>query len=295
MRPDFNFTGVDLVANRNSLRKLFAFAAGRMRESFRIDLHMVQKTLFLTRRERNLRELIRGRGNSRFGHSFERAFSIPQLGLEKSTGHHRVICYTIGNLNCIIRFEVDACCDKESSLQGSNEEGCDVLSLSGDDISASFAGLSLAEKSVLNQQDQYRRTNVILGGHLVPSSRTAEIKTRSKRLRLEETLPQLWFGRTPHLFFGIHENGTFTRVEAVDAASQFPDWEKRHQVSLCKMVHLITAMREATMGAKDGSCVAVYNHNLKPPQLELRTSLSKKRVLPGNIIEQYWRHEKKPH
>lgn len=292
MRPDFNFMNVDLISNRNSLRKLFGFVTGRLHRSFRIDLQMVHETLFLIRREQHVREIVRATSNSGFGHNFEREFSTPQPGLENSISHHRVVRYALGNLNCVIRFEVDACCDNESNLQGFNEVGLDVPLLRDDDISTSFKPLSLSGNAELVKCENYQPTRVILGGYVIPSSRTAEIKAWSRGPRLQEVLPQLWFGRTPHLFCGVHANGHFTRVVTFDAAAQFSRWEGMHQVSLRKMARLITELREAAMGARDRRCVVIYNHKVRPTQLELHASLSKTHVLPQSIIESYWRQDK---
>src|SRR2546421_3858542 len=105
MKPDFNFGGVDLVTNRNSLRKLLHFASGRPQQSFRIDIKLVQSTLFLTRREKKTREVIRKAMSAGYGHNFERAFTKPLDGLEDSSGHHRIVRYRMAALNCVVRFE----------------------------------------------------------------------------------------------------------------------------------------------------------------------------------------------
>jgi hypothetical protein len=156
MKPDFDFGGVDLVANRNSLRKLLNFASGRVPESFRIDVDLMQSTLFLTRREQSTRNVIRGGKNSGYGHNFERAFTEPQKGLEHSSAHHRVTRYQIGDLNCVVRFEVDAWCGAEGKEGRKDEEH--TLGLKGvagvpevgaggrsGDLLQEFMNLSLAE------------------------------------------------------------------------------------------------------------------------------------------------------
>src|SRR4051794_20911785 len=58
MRPGFRFDDVDVVVNRNSLRKLLDFCHGRAKDSFRIDLYMVHNTLIIERREKSVKELI---------------------------------------------------------------------------------------------------------------------------------------------------------------------------------------------------------------------------------------------
>lgn len=60
---------------------------------------------------------------SGFGHNFEREVSIPEPGLENSTSDHSVIRYQMGNLNCVVRFDVDVCCPQiEGKVVGSKVE-----------------------------------------------------------------------------------------------------------------------------------------------------------------------------
>jgi hypothetical protein len=169
MKPDFDFSGVDLVTNRNSLRKLLDFASGRISDSFRIDVNLVNSTLFLTRRERSTRNVIQGFRNSGYGHNFERAFTKPQEGLEDSNGHHRVARYEMGKLNCVVRFEVDACCEGEGAEERSEEEhpsGCNGAAGAPEtgagqgngDLLTDFTKLSLvegpsSERSTQNQEE----------------------------------------------------------------------------------------------------------------------------------------------
>jgi hypothetical protein len=53
MKPGFNFEGVDLVTNRNNLRKLFDFIGNKRPRAFRIDLDIIHNTLLMTRREKS--------------------------------------------------------------------------------------------------------------------------------------------------------------------------------------------------------------------------------------------------
>lgn len=312
MDPGYNFTSVDLVTNRNSLRKLLDFAEGRVRDSFRIDLSIIGGTLFLSRHERKLREKLNAYNSAGFGHNFEKAFSAPQEGLEGSTGHHRVIKYVLGNLNCVVRYEVDACCDTHGGMPGSNE-GEHKPQQGENDVLDSFSKLSLStgtaqpgENDVL---DSFSNLSISTGttqppnpnktprqmievtprGTTVPTTRTAEVKTRSNPVNLRNTLPQLWFGRTPHLRIGMHQEGKFTHIESINAAEKFANWEQTYQTPLRKVVRLISELRKITKES-GGNCVAVYNHNIKPPQLEVFEAKDKE-TLPADLIEKFWRKE----
>ncbi len=289
MKPEFSLENIDLVTNRNSLRKLFDFITGRGRDSYRIDLHMVAETLFLTRRERNTREFIHSSRDTGFGHNFEHAFSTPEPGIEESAGHHRVIRYALGDLNCVVRFEVDACLPKMEE----QDPECEILlpsPSSGDDMSGPFEQLSLNEDKKTGTADKTKDTPtlVVQRGRLVHSSTMAELKSRSKGSQVHKALPQLWFGRTPHLICGLHKNGTFDKIDKIDVSKQYQDWETKYQESLRKMVNLITSLRRMTMEQKGGRCVVVYNNKVKPPSLQVFASSVNNQVLPRAIISQYW-------
>jgi len=82
-----NFAEIDLVTNRNSLRNLLNFASGEVYENFRIDLDIVQSTLFLTRHEESTEELVQGTFSQGYGHNFEKYCTVHEEGLAESTGY----------------------------------------------------------------------------------------------------------------------------------------------------------------------------------------------------------------
>ena len=105
-------------------------------------------------------------------------------------------------------------------------------------------------------------------------------------------IPQLWFGRTPHLFIGSHKGGTFTKVDSLNMTDRFPDWEKTNQDGLRKMVQLVTDLRETARAAHGGACIAVCNHKVKPLRLAIFASRKETSVLPDHLIHHYWRSDK---
>lgn len=295
VNPEYNFTSVDLVTNRNSLRKLLDFAEGRARDNFRIDLSIVGETLFLSRHELKTREKLTKHGHAGFGHNFEKAFSEHQESLRDSTGHHRVIKYVLGNLNCVVRYEVDACCDTHGGKPGSNEgepETSQPLQPDETEILDAFSKLSLSAEATGQPntgKTPQQNIEVIPGGTMVPTTRTVEVKTRSKPVHFRNIIPQLWFGRTPHLRVGMHTTGKFTHIESIDVAGKFSDWEQKYQIPLRKVVYLLSELKRVTKQS-GGNCVAVYNRAIKPPQLEIFAAKDKE-TLPAAVIEKFWRKE----
>jgi len=72
---------------RNSLRKLLDFASRDVYETFRIDLDIVQSTLFMTRHEESSEELAHEMLSQSYGHNFEKACTEYEERLAESTGY----------------------------------------------------------------------------------------------------------------------------------------------------------------------------------------------------------------
>lgn len=288
MRPFFDFTAVDLLTNRNSLRKLLSFTSNKVTDSFRIDLHMVRGTLIMVRHERSMRQIIHGSKNSGYGHTFEAASTTPEKGLEGSLGHHRIINYALGDLNCVVQFEVDAWYE-------AGETGTPVQSDPDESILSSITNLSLGESAPQKHAPPASTDlSVVQHGRNITSSKLAEIKARGpKSLQMNKFMPQLWLGRTPYLLVGMHEkgNGVFNRVEIVDAAAKFPEWEKQNQDPLRRLSRLIAELRRVSKETDYGSCIITCDHTIKPPRLEIfaPSKTSKKFDLPEQFVHMFWR------
>ncbi|KAK3618029.1 hypothetical protein LTR22_026515 [Elasticomyces elasticus] len=258
MNPQRQLDDVDIIANRNSLRKLLDFAAGRSQEPFRIDLHLVRQTLFLTRREESALIMTGGRRNTGgYGQNFEKTFTTPVPGLESSSSHHRVIKYRLGFLICAVRFEIDAQYDDPDAL-----------------------GVQI---------DVARDLAAALGGNPVPASRLAELKAK-KKVQVSQAMPQLWFGRTPYLITGKHVDGRVEDITCTHAAERFDGWEAQHQASLRRLVDLLAWLREKVRGMKRERATLLYDESGGDLQM-LEGSTGRgglEAVLPDDVIKKYW-------
>ena len=85
-KPTFNPTTLDLVTDRNNLRKLVWAICGERIEDFRIDIRLVGRTVLFTRYEEHTHETIGLNDFRGFGHSFERRFSTYGEGMKESIG-----------------------------------------------------------------------------------------------------------------------------------------------------------------------------------------------------------------
>ena len=89
--PDYNWANIDIISDRNGLRKLLRWIEGTLAErDFRINLQLVgQKTVLFGRWEPKYYEY-GGRG---YGHNFERETTRAAKGCENTAEHHRIISY----------------------------------------------------------------------------------------------------------------------------------------------------------------------------------------------------------
>lgn len=311
--PAFRFDAIDLVINRNSLRNLLDFARGRtLKHPFRVNLFLVRdKTLVVERCTASAAQMIGGAHSSGYGHSFEDAFTTPPSGTEGSLGHHRVLRYKLGHLDCAVRFEVDACYHGPDDLASASASSSEENPVSSDGATTKadagrsetpsaldFGSLSLQDDSVpapaakAASQNQRPPTSLVVlpRGAGTAQHHTAELKSGAKRASLPQTLPQLWFGRTPFLLSGCHTNGTFHRVDVTDAGAHFAAWETdpANQDGLRKMVSLLAWLREVARTARGGACVAVCDKGVKPYVLRVFEGKHGRSALPEEMIGAFW-------
>ncbi|KAL4063769.1 hypothetical protein J3A83DRAFT_969411 [Scleroderma citrinum] len=211
LHGNFRYQELDLVTDRNNLRKLLRCINQQHDEAFRIDVDLVGKTCLLTRRDEVTKETITEfRG---FGHEYEKAATKPRRGSEAEVGHHRIVTYDFGGLRVLLRYEVDACTESKSD---------------DSDLLTSFSSLTIGDQRPTSQQDLAYvnrfgiRVKLTNPRSVVPQSRVIEIKTRSSHRTLDwkEAYPQLYLSQTPYLYLAKHTKGSFHPVEKINLNGQ---------------------------------------------------------------------------
>jgi len=213
---EFDWSTVDFVTDRNSIRKLLSWiqADDRKAQPFRIDTQLAGKgTVLLNRWEKRTKE-----ASGHWPINFQRESTYRAPGYENipTVSHHRIVKYDFGGLNMVVRFSVDACIpptgvstpapqrppasadvDNLSSMLSSMGVASSVLKIDGD---ASTAELDVIRATI----------------SVVPQSSLIEITTRSERnaarYNWADTYPQLYFSQTQHRFLAVHNQGNFTEV-----------------------------------------------------------------------------------
>lgn len=297
MNPTVSFDKIDVLANRNSLRKFFEFCKGRAQDSFRVNLHLINDTLIIERCVKSAVQFLYGSGGSGFGHNFERAVTRYPPGLEDSSGHHRVLRYDFGGLNCAVGFEVDAAYD-DPETAGVSEGHDSKMEAHGQELNSLATDIS--SMHVAKDKSSVGRTrgsaDTIRRGAGTAQEGVAELKSRKVKAHAHrarpkaEWLPQLWFGRTRYLITGHHNHGIFNDVHARDLREELEAWEENNanQESLQKMSVLLSSLRNVVRKTEAKACVVICEKAVKPPTLRIYTSTSGKRALPDSVVKKFW-------
>ncbi|KAH7890452.1 hypothetical protein F5I97DRAFT_1964022 [Phlebopus sp. FC_14] len=250
LHKDFQYGDLDLVTDRNSLRKLLRFADGAAGE-FRIDVDLANKTCLLTRREEKNSERIVGfRG---FSQEYEKAATRAASGCEKASSHHRIISYDFGGIKVLLRFVDEACTERGDEA---------------DDLLASFSSMNIGRVSQpvapLSRAPIASASGLTVRltkpTSLVPQSNTIEIKTRAshKIMDWNEVYPQLYLSQTAHLYLAKHERGSFQRVEKYQLnGSNLRDYAVRTEKSMGKLKVLLDAILRAVRKLRTRDGIAV--------------------------------------
>ncbi|KAJ5586715.1 geranylgeranyl pyrophosphate synthetase [Penicillium hispanicum] len=270
--PSFDIQSIDLVTDRNNIRKLLSFVTpGLARDSlepFTIQVEVANNTVIFCRDETATYDII-GPGDFRgFGREFEKAYTVHEL--KNSTGHHRVISYSLADLKLLVRHETDGYV--AHSATSSN-----VPDSTSDNLSQLLESLSLTTESI----SPHSRLRMRKEGQAIPRELTLEIKTRVSRkpLLLEEVIPQLWLSQTPKLVRAYHQRGMFAMPQVEDVTTEIQLWEKSHQQDLKKLTALINKILQVSRIWGGNSTI---RYDAQKDRLVIQRA-GKKRMLPEDL------------
>ncbi|KAF2790757.1 hypothetical protein K505DRAFT_351745 [Melanomma pulvis-pyrius CBS 109.77] len=238
--PNFEMGSVDMITDRNNIRKLLRFLDGTSSESFRIHVEIVDgKTALFTRMDHETTTVIQGfRG---YGRNVENACTKRATG---TSGYYRITNFRFGGLQCVVRHETDGYMEDPTgpALVQKQERTTDSLP-------QLLETLQLAEST-----PESTRTSIITikrEGKEVDCGSILEIKTRAagKSLDMIETTAQLWISQTPHLAVSYHKNGIFNDVQVRDMT----------QNVLCSLGYLLNQIIEVVKGSASKVSVIRYD------------------------------------
>lgn len=281
--PSFDIRSIDVVTDRNNIRKLLAFidsgSTGDKLEAFTIHIEVTKNTAILCREETLTRDFIGQHDFRGFGREFEKAYTTSQVN--GSTGHHRIISYRFSELNFIIRHEADGYVETGTSISSSNNK-----KLEDDRLSSLLGSLSLSSNKTSFFSTPAESKLIIRDeGQVVSIESTLEIKTRvmHKPLEIQEAAPQLWISQTLKLVRAYHQKGVFQPPVVEDVAALIKEWEERNQTNLRKLAVLI---RKIVMAVKAVGGNAMVKYDVTKDKL-IVSKVDKKSMLPKDLYSKW--------
>jgi hypothetical protein len=282
-QPSFDIASVDIVTDRNNIRKLLGVINPQWnsykREDFTISMEVKNNTVILCRNETKTEEYIGPSEFRGYGHSFEKKCTRPQVS--RSTGHHRIISYSFGGLKIVVRYETDgyvSVADAQQSLQPAGHRAPNV-----DDLSSVLGTLSLSLEGSSPEKTGSASSQLLIRkeGQVVPLHSTLEIKTRAahRLLAFEDVVSQLWVSQTPNLVRAYHNRGVFAVPKVEDVAAQVKAWEAQNQKDLTLLAGLIGKIRDV---AKKGGGRAILKYDATQENLVFH-KVSGKHMLPKSL------------
>ncbi|KAF5862586.1 hypothetical protein ETB97_011490 [Aspergillus alliaceus] len=276
--PSFDICSIDLVTDRNNIRKLLAFVNPYLTEHrlepFTINVEVANNTAIFCRAETETQRFIGPHEFVGFGHEFEKTYTTSQV--DGSTGHHRVISYRFSGLKFLLRYETDGYIDIPPKAQAQNKDA------ESDTLSSMIESLSLhSANSLPHAASTKSKLRVNEEGQGVPIESTLEIKTRvfHKPIAIQEVLPQLWVSQTPNLVRAYHRNGLFQPPKVENVTLEIRRWENEHQEDLKMLAALI---RRIINAAKRCGGNAIVKYGYQGDKLMVRKTESRK-LLPDDL------------
>ncbi len=243
---------VDIFACGSTVGNLLRFARGQ-EKTCRMLAYKLHNTVFLVRRENSPTELIPDvRG---YGHTFPEANTTWETDVKGSTSHQRLIRYTFGGLDLVVRFEADGYIKPRVSPTRSPHTKTGTPSPSTadhDPLVSLITSLTTASLShpVTSSANPTSLTTTSSHTPLIPHTQLFDLKTRSIHSRhtknhLADELPRLWVSRIPTSILAFHTRGLFHMgdVEIKDTRGDVEVWERDHAEELARLAGLLHWLR----------------------------------------------------
>ncbi|ETS74369.1 hypothetical protein PFICI_14235 [Pestalotiopsis fici W106-1] len=245
---------VDIVACSSTLGNLLRFIRGE-EKTFRILVEKVGNTVFLVRRERSPTEKILGvRGH---GHTFPEAYTTWNQDVKSSTSHQRVLRYTLGGLQCLVRFEADGYIPDTTNSPEKRTSHLEVL----DPSQSTAAALTSAFNTVGVSEVQPANTGDISlkikqAGASIPQQQIFDLKTRSEWKRDQDTtaqeLPRLWLSQLHKFILAHHKDGVFNDVKIHNVRDKVLEWERVNSNAISRFLSLVRRIMDTAEEVEQG-------------------------------------------
>ena len=250
--------GVELITDRNSLRKIYGLYTPDAiygKKPFRIDAQKIGNVVIFSRWEDP--EATRPKAPHPFCFSKSHELATVEQQLERAVSCHRLVRYEFGGIAMMVRFELDAVSEAAPSSHSSKADNGRV------DSSAE----AMQKNTVISTLLPLSKYTEIKAGIIIhrtpypspPLSTFIEKKTRSAKGELDyvDIYGQLIFSQTPHLYVARHTRGYFSSLEKVSLGQgKLRDIENATQGMMRKVAGMFREIMETV--EEFGECSFVW-------------------------------------
>ena len=267
-RPEFDFSAVDIITDRRSLRQLYGFIIGD-KKGFLFGVEVVGDAMIFTRHEPQSRETVPPNKFIGYRESFEEAYTKLHPVAQGSTSHHRLITYTLGGLQFLVRSGTDGYC---SSVAGRLPDPVSDSHTSEDEFTKSIKSLSLNKvlPSTPTASPGADKLLVKKGGFDIPQATVFELSTHTafKPSIIESKMVDLYFSQTSCFVEASFRSrrpqsnlgsrcARFEEINIQDVTQSCERWEKDHQDELRRLTHVL---KQIVSGARALGCPAIVKY-----------------------------------
>ena len=244
--------GTDVFACGSTLGNLLRFVRG-IDKAFRFNVEVIGDTVFLIRKENDPKELIEGvRG---FGHSFPDAYTTWPEEVKGSETHQRIVSYSLGGIQCLVRFECDGFLDFEVDRSQPSAS----LPLSADKLAEALLKADMFAPEATSTST----LSIKQAGEIISQTSIFDLKTRSgkrgKVINMDDITPQLWLKQIPNFIVAYHNGfGLFEDIQIQDVRALISDFQKDNAAAIRQLVVLINKII-AIAKANEKSLLEVYS------------------------------------
>ncbi|KAF8313260.1 hypothetical protein DL93DRAFT_2167965 [Clavulina sp. PMI_390] len=207
LNPSFDFSMIDIVTNRNNLRKLLEWIQGS-KDEFRINIQRAGNgTVLFTRWE----DQVSMRAAAGYGFEFKKDMTDPS-DRRPPDHHHRTIAYDFAGLRMLVRSKIDAYMTDEDEESVRN-------------LASIMGSLSLDQSSSLPPTPDHdfvtsSGIEISPSSTFIPQSQIVEFASRLSKAKGEfnwaKKYPQVYLSAIPTFMIGYHNDGIFHSVEKFD-------------------------------------------------------------------------------
>ncbi|KAF7858967.1 hypothetical protein EAF04_009008 [Stromatinia cepivora] len=273
---------MDLIIDRNVLRKLLDFVGGKVDQPWELNIEMVRNTMVFEKNEQGVTRY----SSQGYGIPFERAFlRYEDDSLKGTSGHYRMAAYEIGGMKWMVRFEVDGCYDVRSTkdLTGSFQ------SL---DLDQTRHGLQAPNINPNVKESSYQGIKIVKSEIDMSTLPMIEVKTAKvgKFPTRAKWMPQLYFSQVKHLIIANHNGGVFEKsyITESDKSEDMRKWEGANQGKLQKLLQLISAIKNTVNKTEGRGAVVLCKKNEKKDEILILEQKGKGLKLEEGVIERLW-------